>query len=959
MVADPLFARSQRLQRFLEFVVQESVTGRFSNLKEFSVGVEVFERGERFDPQVDPIVRIMAGRLRSRIAEYYQGPGARDPLRIDLPKGGYVAAFARRTSGSDDRTAAGAKRSRPTYFVGRTLEVALLHEALGAARRGHGAVVFVSGDAGVGKTALVDEFVDEVGGGAEPILLLRGRCTERLSAGYPLAPILEALEALTGGADGAWAAPILAAQAPIWSKLVTPSSDAADRAASAPSNLFERMRRELVRVLAALAQRRPVVLFIDDLHWADASTGDILSYLGGHVADTALLVLATVRPGETRGPGHPLPRLRGELERAGLLHDVTLGPLDATQVGLFLNLYFPGHGVPVDFAAAVYERTGGHPLFVSDLSRFLRETGAVVERDGRWAVTTALDDIKRVIPAGALNMIGLALARLSESDRAILQCGAVQGWQFDSAIVTRVLGLDPAVTEERLHELSTVHRFIDPVGERDLHDHTVSMRYQFAHVFYQNALATALPPSRRAALSLNVAQALARSAGDSVSALATDLALLYECGRDNGEAARFFAIAARNASRLFAYPEAVVLAERGLRALAATPSSVERDQQELFLSLTLGMGYMVTKGYATPEAARTHTRSRELCHRLGQKRWLSPVLWGLHTYEINAGRLRTALDLANEMVAVAKDTQSRTAEVESMHALGTTLAFMGRLADARHQLEQILVASPIERPVFRGALYVLDPAVTSLSMLARVLALMGHFPDALERACQSVTLAEQLAHPHSLAYAEFWMGWVHHCRLAPEAARGHLERAVDLSQQHALPQVLEWARFVRGSAWAQTGHSVQGISAMRDSLRAQGQMHCLLERSYCLTLLAEAVLQAGDATEAVGLCDESLAVAHATDALCYHAETLRVRSRSRQALGATTADVVAELSAAITAARDTGAASLELRAAVDLFDLSPDSGIDAIERALQACAPQDESPCVRQARVRLGSTRSA
>src|SRR5450755_3179882 len=179
---------------------------------------------------------------------------------------------------------------------------------------------------------------------------------------------------------------------------------------------------------------------------------------------------------------------------------------------------------------------------------------------------------------------------------------------------------------------------------------------------------------------------------------------------------------------------------------------------------------------------------------------------------------------------------------------------MGKLVDARDALEKIFEILQSGQRGFRGSLYALDPSVTSLSMLARLLALMGFLDEAVERAVASVTIANKLTHPPSLAYATFWVGWIRNMRGDHSEACRQLEAAMDLSCTYGLPQVLEWSRVVRGPSLAQLGRVSEGISEMRKSLENQLAMRCLVERSYCLTLLAEALLSAKDREGALKLC---------------------------------------------------------------------------------------------------------
>ena len=210
---------------------------------------------------------------------------------------------------------------------------------------------------------------------------------------------------------------------------------------------------------------------------------------------------------------------------------------------------------------------------------------------------------------------------------------------------------------------------------------------------------------------------------------------------------------------------------------------------------------------------------------------------------------------------------------------------MGRLGEAREALESIFARYPVSKHVFHGSLYVLDPCVTSLSALARLMAFMGYLDQAVEKAAEAVQLANRLAHPQSVAYADLWMGWVHHATGEYGAACKYLESAMSVSQEQGLPQILEWGRIVRGSALAHMGHSTEGISEMCRSLDHQRGMRSINERSYCLTLLAEALGRERVCDKGLALCDEALELAQRTECHCYEPETHRVRGEVLLALG--------------------------------------------------------------------------
>jgi tetratricopeptide (TPR) repeat protein len=494
-----------------------------------------------------------------------------------------------------------------------------------------------------------------------------------------------------------------------------------------------------------------------------------------------------------------------------------------------------------------------------------------------WHLADDVSAIRRLIPSGVQDMIRLEITQMADADRRILECAAVQGVEFTSSVVAKATGTDAAHTEERLAQLAGAYRFIESAGESDVPGEPVAVRFRFAHVLYQNVLYADIAPTRRASLSLSVAAALIGSRAETALGAATGTALLLESGRDNEGASRYFLLAARRAIAVFAYPEATLLCQRGLENLLLVPESIRRDGRELEFCLIFGLALMVTRGYAAPEVERVHRRSRELCLRLHQRKYLVRVLWGLHTCLVNAGELVPSLRLAEEMEEAASSRNDHEAMIQALHARGTTLAFMGRTAEARVALEEAIRLLDSMKRVSRRSLYILDAGVTCMSMLARVLARMGKQDEALEQARMSQTIADRLEHAPSVAYATFWVGWVHHARGEFSEAAGYLATAFDLSRKYGLPQFLEWSRIVRGSCLCHLGTPVEGIAEMRLSLENQLSMNCLLERPFCLNLLAEALLATGARDEALRCCDEALEISKRTEGRSYEVETREIR----------------------------------------------------------------------------------
>jgi tetratricopeptide (TPR) repeat protein len=242
-------------------------------------------------------------------------------------------------------------------------------------------------------------------------------------------------------------------------------------------------------------------------------------------------------------------------------------------------------------------------------------------------------------------------------------------------------------------------------------------------------------------------------------------------------------------------------------------------------------------------------------------------------------------------------------------------------------------------------------------MLARLLAVMGEFDEAIRKATQSFNLAKDLAHPNSLAYATFWIGWIRHLRGEYEEALQYLEAAMDLARQHGLPQVIEWGRVVRGSSLTHLGRMTEGIAAMRTSLDNQAAMHCLVERPYCMTLLADALVRNGSPDEALKICDQALAIAQRTEGRSFEAESHRVRGEAIWALsGIQKLDSAAsEMREALQIALATDCRSLALRAALANFQLlqysgQPNGGRLPLQQVVQQFARESDSPWLANAR---------
>jgi len=828
-------------------------------------------------------------------------------------------------------------------IVGREKERAQLSAAFESAESGRGLLLCVAGEAGMGKTTIVEDFLGELSSRDHPCTIARGGCSERLAGTEAYLPILEALESLLRGEF----ARLVKLMAPSWYMQLSSAltgDPAISEFADWKGTSQERMKRELSALLQEVCRIRPLVLFFDDLHWADVSTIDLLAYIAAKLGSMRLLVMVTFRSSEMLLAKHPFLRIKPDLQARGVCREISLEFLRGGDIKKYLALEFPRHRFPQDFLALLQSKTEGNPLFMVHLLRYLRDSGVIAEEQGRWALARTLPDVRQALPESIRGMIQKKIDQLSDEDRRLLVAGSVQGYEFDSAIVSQALAMDAADVEDRLEVLDRIHFFVRRIEETEFPNKTLTVRYRFVHALYQNALYDSLAPTRKAILSMAVANALLAYQGERSSESASELGFLFEAARDFPRASHHFLIAAQNAARVFANREAIVLARRGLDALRTLPESSDRDEQELALLLTLASPLAVVKGYAHSEVEETLLRAQSLW-RGGVPQRLSIIagLWACYTIRANVDASR---DLAEQFLTVAQTLQDPALLIESYGRLGTTLFNLGEFRSALPELEKASALYELHKHRSHQLLYAvgIDPGVFMLCEFVRSLWMLG-FPDqALARGQNAIAAARKLSHPPSLGHALVFAAIHHQFRRAAEKALEGAEAAIALAQEHGLPQVWAWALPFRGWALGQLGRVNEGLSDIREGLAAHQSIGSKMSRPHYLALLAETLAKKGQVQEGLDTLAEALVDSHSTRERYYEAELYRLQGELLLML-TDPIDISASQSTdpsqaegsfrqAVQTARSQGAKSWELRALVSLGRLHLKRGTKEEARCL-------------------------
>jgi tRNA A-37 threonylcarbamoyl transferase component Bud32/predicted ATPase len=802
--------------------------------------------------------------------------------------------------------------------VGREEERAHLRELYQRASGGQSSVVAMLGEPGIGKTSLLGDFLTELRNSADRPTIAVGRCSESLAGSEAFLPILEALDDLRNPATGPSFDSVIRSAAPTWYTQLTAGSGEADPGAaedSAPASQ-ERMKRELRALLEQVSRLKPLVLVIDDLHWADLSTVDMLNFLASRFDDMRVLILTCYRPSDMALVDHPFLGIRSDLKSRGVLEELNLDFLSEEDVATYLELQFPNHSLPAAVARFIHTRTDGSPLFMADLVRYLRDSRGIVEEGDTWVLAEGAADRAGELPESVQGMVTRKIEQIDDEQRALLAAASVQGHEFDSASLAEALEMDAVRVEDQLEELERVHVFVRQVDEYEFPDRTLTVRYRFVHVLYQNVLFESLRPTRRVQMAGRIASYLEARQGDDPSGAAR-LAILYEVARDFGKSSYYFMIASRRAASLFGFNEALTLADRGLEGLEAIPDGPERKQLELGLQLARGHGLRSVVGWSAEEIEKTYGRAQELCHELNDPPELFPVQWNLTFFSMIAGALQWVADQLPRLRAQAEETGETAFVVAWHHVAGVTSEFRGDVEEAHRLLERGRELHPPDEHERYSAMFGIDPGMIARCMSSRPMWTLGHVDRALERARETVALGRSQNQPTTLVFALVVQQGIHLYRGEAEEALALGEEILAICAEYGLAHEGHWSKSFSGGALMISGRPEEGAQLLQEALDELKRLRSGLVRPTFLALVGEAHARCGRVEAGLAAVEEGFEHAESTTERGFTAELHRAKGLLLDLAG-DREGAEASFRAALARAREQRARSFEIRAATDL-----------------------------------------
>jgi predicted ATPase len=821
-----------------------------------------------------------------------------------------------------------------TAFVGREAELSLLRRNLDQALRGRGRVVTIAGAPGVGKSRIANEVGAEAS--QRGFSVLTGNCYD-LDDSVPFIPFVEIFEAALARA----------ASPEVFREALGEDATAIARLMPQLRQLFpdippplqaspDQSRRILFNAIAELVARRaamkPVLLLLEDLHWADEETLSLLDHLARLLARIPVMIIATYRDSET-DVGGPLAKTLDNLIRLHLVERISLGGLPQNAVAEMIQS-LSGREPPQALVTVIHSHTEGNPFFIEELFQHLVERGKLIDSNGDFRAALDLTDID--VPQSLRIVIGRRLARLNQDTQKVLGAAAVIGRSFTFELLEASARADADSLLDCLDEAERTGLISSTLQYPEA-------RFKFAHELIRQAVLAGLSVARRQRLHLNVADAIERVYSKELEGHVDDLAhQLWQAGAaaDASKTLRYLQMAGEEAFKRSANVEAVSYFNRGLELLKTMPVTPEHVQRELSLQIGLGVPLSLTKGMSAPEVETTYSRARDLCRRVGESPQLFSVVLGLRRFYFLRGEPQTALELGAQLLTLAQRQDPSLLPLAHL-MLGEILYTLGEFAQAREHLERGIAAYDTQQERPHVLVYGIDGGVGCLSYGAIILWMLGYPDQALKMSHRALPLAQGLAHPHTLAMALTWASQLHQLRREERLTQERAEKAVNLSAEQQFPSWLGWGTIFQGWALVRQGHGEDEIRRMRQGLETWRAMAAGAARPSMLTLLADAQQTVGQTMEGLNTVAEALAAVEKNGERLFEAELYRIKGQLslqseqvKASQGKSIEDAEFCFLKAIEVARRQQAKSLELRASTSLSRLWLQQGKKQQARAL-------------------------
>jgi predicted ATPase len=585
----------------------------------------------------------------------------------------------------------------------------------------------------------------------------------------------------------------------------------------------QRQRQKTLETILALlleqAEHQPVLFIVEDLHWTDPSTLELLNLVIDQTPTASLLTLLTCRP-----------HLQPSWHHRSYLTEMTLNHLSQPQIVRMVERIAGGKTLPHEVLQHIIDKTDGVPLFVEEMTKALLESGHLKETDGHYELTGSLRVL--TIPATLQDALMARLDRFVTA-KGIAQIGATIGRQFSYVLLQAVAHLDASTLQRELGRLVEA----ELLYQRGL---LPQAAYTFKHALIQDAAYQSLLKSTRQQYHQQIAQVLEAQFPEIAETQPELVAHHYTEAGITEKAVHYWQQAGQSAIERSAHVEAIAHLRKGLALLQTLPETPERTRREVDMLIASGVSLNATKSIAAPEVEQTYIRAQHLCQHLEEPQQLFPVLRGLWNHYNIRAELQTAHKLGEQLLTLAQQVQDAAMLVAAYRALGTTLFYLGALTLAHTHFARGMALYDSQQHCAYALLYGENAGVICHSFAAWALWYLGYPDQGLARNQEAVTLAQQRAHPFSLGFALNWAAMFHQFRHEARWTQEHAEAAISLATEQGFPAWMAHGSILCGWALAQQGQAQEGIEQIHLGLTTYRATAAELFRPYWLALLAEA-----------------------------------------------------------------------------------------------------------------------
>jgi predicted ATPase/class 3 adenylate cyclase len=792
-----------------------------------------------------------------------------------------------------------AKVTTLTQFVGRNTELQLLMDRWELAKSSEGQVVLISGDAGMGKSRLVQAL-------RETATQDDSFHTQLQASPYhintPLYATVKNLRHAIGFQDTDDPDEQL-------NKLETffrNGMDVADEALAviadllglgfksrygtfdlAPEERKDLILGTLVERIVHLSRRRPFLFITEDAHWGDPTAEELIERIVARITDTKMLLIVTHRP---------------EWE-ASFKHQSHVASLQLTRLGksqgatIIRGLI--GTDTPVAVVDRILERTDGIPLYIEELTRSLAESG--------------LDLSDENIPSTLQALLLARLDRLGPEIKKIAQIGSAIGREFSHDLLWTVSG-KPEKTLTTELELLKQSGLIHQTGSGS------SLSYVFKHALVQDAVYQSLLRETRQDFHQRIADYLEKKYHDGMPVQLELLAHHYTEAAQTQKSVSYWHKAGRQAISVSSNREAIAHLSRGRELIVQLSPNIERDILELNLCLALGPAFMSTRGLASPDAEEVYLQARKLCLTVNETALSFQAEWGLWLVYQQRGQIDRALSQTDVVLGLAKKQKENIDYLlQAYHAAWTTELFVGNINSCQAFIEKGSSIYDLAKHRTHAFTYGgHDPGVCAKTTASEALCLLGFVDQGVQSAVDGLSMAEKLSHPFTLAMAQYFMAQVHQYRRDAKAVLPHAIATIAMCEAHGFESIHAQATVQLGWATVKAGDIETGIAKIREGLIAWKATKTGMRRPYFLALLADALTDAGQIEEGLSIISEAEALIETSGEKRWQAETIRLKAILMGRAGVSPNEVEAKLSSALDISVKQGALWLQLRVATSI-----------------------------------------